>query len=236
LPTLQTVLLVGPILLFSMVAHEIAHGYVALRQGDRTALDAGRLSWNPARHIDPVLTILLPLLMLAGTSALGHGMVIGGARPVPVNPANYAHPRRGDILVSLAGVGANLLVALGCVLLIALIGAVGRATTGLATTLGILQAMFAVGLWINGALIAFNLLPIPPLDGSQVVKHLLPRRLAIGYMRFGRFGILALFAIMFAWPRGLELWLAPAEWAADRSLDVLGAHGLMLPTTKPWLQ
>ena len=236
MPTLQTVLLVGPILLFSMVAHEIAHGYVALQQGDRTALDAGRLSWNPLRHIDPLLTILLPLLMLAGTSILGRGFVIGGAKPVPVDPRNYRHFRRGDILVSLAGVAANLVVAAACVLLMVLTGVAGRDGSALAASLGVLQVMFGLGIWINLGLIAFNLLPIPPLDGSQVLKHLLPRSLAVRYVRFGRFGIVALFAMMLAWPQGLDLWLSPVAWTMDTSLHALDVRGLELPMAKAWLQ
>lgn len=220
-----------------MVAHEIAHGYVALRQGDRTALDAGRLSWNPVRHIDPILTILLPLLMLWGSSAIGRGgFVIGGAKPVPVVPANFRNPRRGDLLVSLAGVTANLLVAIGCVVLIALTGLVGQAADGLSATLGILQAMFAYGIWINAGLIAFNLLPVPPLDGSHVITHVLPRRLALGYARFGRYGLFLLFGMMVFWPRGLELWLTPTQWAAGSSLVALKQRGLVLPTTTSWLQ
>lgn len=219
-----------------MVAHEIAHGYVALRQGDRTALEAGRLSWNPIRHIDPILTLLLPLLMLVGSSTIGRGFVIGGAKPVPVNAANYRNPRQGDILVSLAGVAANLAVAVACVLLIALAGMVGHAAEGMTTTLGILQAMFILGIWVNAGLIAFNLLPIPPLDGSHVVMHLLPRPLAARYVRFGRFGILLLIFAMIAWPRGLELWLTPTQRAASASIEALVTRGLVLPTAAPWLQ
>jgi Zn-dependent protease len=237
LPTLQTVLLVGPILLFSMVAHEIAHGYVALKQGDRTALEAGRLSWNPIRHIDPILTILLPLLMLWGSSAIGRGgFVIGGAKPVPVIAANFRNPRRGDLLVSLAGVAANLLVGVACVALIALLGVLRPHVGTLARSSDILQAMCAYGVWVNAGLIAFNLLPVPPLDGSHVVTHLLPRPLALRYVQFGRFGLLALFAIMFFWPRGLELWLTPTQWAAGSSLVMLSQEGLFLPSAKAWLQ
>lgn len=220
-----------------MVAHEIAHGYVALRQGDRTALDAGRLSWNPIRHIDPVLTILLPLLMLWGSSAIGRGgFVIGGAKPVPVVAANFRNPRRGDLFVSLAGVTANLLVAIACVVLIAALGAVRLHVDALGRSLDILQAMFAYGVWVNAGLIAFNLLPVPPLDGSHVMMHLLPRPLARRYVQFGRFGLLVLFAMMFFWPRGLELWLTPTQWAAGSSLVTLSNHGLFLPAAKAWLQ
>src|SRR3954465_16031186 len=104
--TLQTVLFVAPVLLFSVIAHEYAHGYAALKQGDQTALQAGRLTWNPLKHIDPVLTIIMPLLMY-----WAWGMFLGGAKPVPVDPRNYRNLRRGDIIVSLAGVATNFVLA-----------------------------------------------------------------------------------------------------------------------------
>jgi Zn-dependent protease len=237
LHTFQTILLVAPVLLFSVIAHEIAHGYAALRQGDSTALDAGRLTWNPARHIDLYLTILLPLIMLTGSwIAGGGGPVIGGAKPVPVDPRNYRHPRRGDIIVSLAGVATNLLVALLCALLIVLVGLVGRTADGLLETLGILQAMFIIGILLNMGLIAFNLLPIPPLDGSHVMKYLLPRPLAIQYVRFGRYGMLVLIFLLAFWQRGIDLWLAPAQWASGTMLEVLMRAGVVLPTAMQWLR
>ena len=202
LHTLQTILLVGPVLLFSVIAHEIAHGYVALLQGDRTALDAGRLSWNPVKHIDPFMTILLPLLMILGSMAAGGpAVVLGGAKPVPVDPRNYRHLRRGDILVSLAG---------------------------------ILQAMFVYGILLNTVLIAFNLLPIPPLDGSHVVKYLLPRQLATHYVRFGRYGIVVLILLLSFGQRALDLWLTPAFDGAERALALVGAS--ILPTAAQWLK
>src|SRR5258708_23337673 len=114
LHTLQTILLVAPVLLFSVIAHEIAHGYAALRQGDRTALEAGRLSWNPLKHIDPYLTILLPLIMLTGSTLAGRSVVFGGAKPVPVGPRNYKNLRRGDIIGSLAGVAPNPFIPADC--------------------------------------------------------------------------------------------------------------------------
>ena len=102
-------------LLFSVIAHEIAHGYAALRQGDHTALEAGRLSWNPVKHIDPFMTILLPLMMLVGSMAVGRTpIVFGGAKPVPVDPRNYRTSARGDIIVSLAGVATNLRRSRSC--------------------------------------------------------------------------------------------------------------------------
>ena len=102
----QTFILVAPILLFSVVAHEYAHGYAALLQGDPTAQSLGRLTWNPIKHIDPFLTILMPLVMF-----MTLGVAFGGAKPVPVDPRNYRNYRRGDSIVSLAGIAANLALA-----------------------------------------------------------------------------------------------------------------------------
>src|SRR5262249_48644604 len=105
-PTLpyQDLLFFVPVLLFSVIAHEIAHGYAALKQGDTTALMLGRLTWNPIKHIDPFMTILLPALLFYSS---GGRVMLGGAKPVPVNPGNYRNRVRGDIIVSLAGVFVN---------------------------------------------------------------------------------------------------------------------------------
>ncbi|HXV86854.1 MAG TPA: site-2 protease family protein, partial [Gemmatimonadales bacterium] len=105
---MQEALLALPVLLFSMVAHEYAHGYAALRQGDTTAYMLGRLTFNPLKHIDPFMTVLLPLMLWFGS---GGRMVFGGAKPVPVNPRNYRQYKRGDIIVSLAGIATNLVLA-----------------------------------------------------------------------------------------------------------------------------
>ena len=235
LQTLQTILLVAPVLLFSVIAHEIAHGYAALRQGDRTALDAGRLSWNPVRHIDLFFTILLPLIMLTGSLlAGGRGIVLGGAKPVPVDPGNYRNVRRGDIIVSLAGVATNFVIAIACALLIVATGLLGRAALPLETTLGILQAMFVLGIQINAVLIAFNLLPIPPLDGSHVMKYLLPRPLAIRYVQFGRYGILVLVLLLSFGERVLQAWLRPALVFFDHTMQLVSAY--VLPATMQWLR
>jgi len=234
LQILQTILLYGPVLLFSVIAHEIAHGLAALRQGDRTALDAGRLSWNPVRHIDPFLTILLPFITITGSIAEGgQGMIFGGAKPVPVNPANYRHLRRGDIIVSLAGVATNALIAIVCVLLIPVTGVIGNAVPALGGTLGILQAMFVIGVLMNAVLIGFNLLPIPPLDGSHVFKYLLPRPLAVRYVEFGRFGLLALIALLAWGDRLLGQWMYPFMWAQSTALSLVA--GWILPSTQQWL-
>jgi Zn-dependent protease len=235
LQTFQKILLFAPVLLFSVIAHEIAHGYAALKQGDRTALDAGRLSWNPLRHIDFFLTILLPILTFTGSSAMGgQPMMFGGAKPVPVDPRNYRHIRRGDIIVSLAGVATNALIAIACVALIAATGALGHAIPALAETLGIVQAMLFIGVFMNAVLIAFNLLPIPPLDGSHVFKYLLPRRLAEAYVRFGRFGLLALILLLQFGDGALRMWMAPVYGASVAGIAAV--QQFMLPTTEQWLQ
>ena len=234
LHTLQTILLVAPILLFSVIAHEIAHGYAALRQGDRTALEAGRLSWNPLKHIDPYLTIILPLLMLSGSSLAGRPMVFGGAKPVPVDPRNYRHIRRGDIIVSLAGVATNLIIALVCAALIALTGLIARSLPAMEQTVGILQGMFWTGVVLNFSLILFNLLPIPPLDGSHVMKYLLPPSWSLRYVQFGRMGVAVLIVMMYLAPGLLNMWLSPALIAATKTIRAL--EGTILQSTGQWLQ
>ena len=232
--TLQQFLLIAPILLFSVIAHEIAHGWAALRQGDRTALDAGRLTWNPKPHIDPFFTILLPIMTIAGSVAAGgRPMVFGGARPVPVDPRNYRNPRLGDIIVSLAGVATNAVIAVACVALLALAGLLGRAVPALLTTLGVVQAMCLNGVLINVLLIAFNLLPIPPLDGSHVFKYLLPRPLAVQYVRLARYGLLVLIALLWWGERVLNAWMNPFFAVADQLLAL--AQPLFLTTMRQWV-
>ena len=200
-----------------MVAHEYAHGYAALRQGDETAFKLGRLTWNPVKHIDPFMTVLLPLMTFIGS---GGGFIFGGAKPVPVDPRKYAHYRRGDIIVSLAGVAVNLVLAVLCALLIVPLGMLGQALPSAATTIGILQRMLSFGILFNLILVLFNLLPIPPLDGSHVVKHLLPPRLSASYERVGRYGMIIL--ILLLTPIGrpvLDWWMSPlgiAYGAASR--------------------
>lgn len=223
-----------PVLLFSVIAHEIAHGYAALKQGDTTALDAGRLTWNPIKHIDPFFTILLPLMMLTGSSIIGRSVVFGGAKPVPVDPRNFRNLRRGDIIVSLAGVFVNLLIALGCAIAIVVVGLGGQAIPALAVSIGILQTMLAIGVILNFGLISFNLLPIPPLDGSHVMKYLLPRPLAVRYVQYGRYGILILIALLLVGQKVLAAWFTPAGMAIDKILDVTSRF--MMPWALEYLK
>ncbi|HVH38731.1 MAG TPA: site-2 protease family protein [Gemmatimonadaceae bacterium] len=200
----QTFLLVAPILLFSVVAHEYAHGYAALKQGDTTAQSLGRLTWNPLKHIDPFLTVILPLVMF-----LSIGVAFGGAKPVPVDPRNYRDYRRGDIIVSLAGVTVNFILAVLLTLGVIALGLLGRGVPPIAHSLSLVQVMFAYGITINLLLFVFNLIPIPPLDGSHVVKHMLPPAWAVRYERLAGAGFLLLILLVTVGRGALSALLAP---------------------------
>jgi len=198
-----------PMLVFAMVAHEYAHGAAALSQGDDTALMLGRLTLNPVPHIDPWMSLILPGLLFWST---GGKFVLGGAKPVPVTPRKYRNYRRGDIIVSAAGVVTNLGLALVCALLFALLGLIAGGAPASAPVLDTAQRMLMWGIWLNVLLCFFNLIPIPPLDGSHIVYHLLPARAGAAYRSINRFGILPLLAIVFFFPRLLSVLLTPA-WA-----------------------
>src|SRR5690606_2940061 len=174
-----------------MVAHEYAHGYAALTQGDDTALKLGRLTWNPLRHIDPFMTVLLPIMtFFAG------GFIFGGAKPVPVVPRNFRNYKRGDIIVSLAGVAANAALVVAFTLLMIPVGMLGQSIAGLTGAAAITQQMLRWGIFFNLILIFFNLLPIPPLDGSHVFKYLLPTGWRAAYQQVGRYGLLILVLLL----------------------------------------
>jgi len=223
----QTFLLIVPVLLFSVVAHEVAHGYAALKQGDDTALMLGRLTFNPLKHIDPFMTILFPLFMF-----FAHGPILGGAKPVPVNPRKYRKFKRGDIIVSLAGIVTNIALAIICTILIVLIGLIPLAPST-AETQALLQAMMGWGVFLNLGLAAFNLLPIPPLDGSHVVKYILPPGWALGYQRIGFFGIIILLFLLRT-PL-LGWWLYPADLLTNGAFNLAQATSTLFPhVLAPW--
>jgi len=229
--TLQNILFVAPVLLFSVIAHEYAHGYAALKQGDPTAQQLGRLTWNPVKHIDPFLTIIMPLMMGLMSN---WRIMLGGAKPVPVNPANYRNYKRGDIIVSLAGVFVNLLIAVGCTGVIALLGFAGRSVAAIHDTVAILQVMMIYGVLINLGLIAFNLIPIPPLDGSHVMKYLLPPAWSLKYQEMGRYGLLILI-VMLSFGRGLlDMWMKPAYLVSGFLLA--SVEPLVLPKALEWFR
>jgi Zn-dependent protease len=166
LPYILEAALMAIVLLFSVIVHEVAHGYVALLNGDPTAKMLGRITLNPAPHIDPVGTIILPLLLLI-THA---GIIFGWAKPVPVNPLNYRNYKWGEFAVSAAGPMSNLALAL----LFSFLVRLGFENPGL-------MQMAYFGVSINIFLALFNLIPIPPLDGSHILSLLLPRDLARMY-------------------------------------------------------
>jgi Zn-dependent protease len=210
-----------------MVAHEYAHAEAAYRQGDDTAYMLGRLTMNPLKHIDPFLTILLPAFLLWQS----HGaFAFGGAKPVPVNPRNYRNYVRGDIIVSLAGIATNLGLFVVFGVLFAAFGSLGAAVPGLNGTLRILQTMAHTGMWLNLVLAFFNLIPIPPLDGSHVFYHLLPPEAGLKYRRIAALGFLPIMALTYFVPGVIGVFLWPAAQIMDLGMSLVGS--LALPGVK----
>jgi Zn-dependent protease len=204
-------------LVFAIVLHEIAHGWVANAFGDPTARRKGRLSLNPLRHVDPVGTIALPLLL-----AVAGAPVFGWAKPVPVVARRMRNPRLHMMLVALAGPGMNLLLAVAAALLLAaLLLHEGSSLAWLFLLLNL--ANFVA---INIFLAVFNLLPMPPFDGGHVVEGLLPRPAAKQYAKLGRYGFPLLFVLLFLLPQAF-----PGANIVDRVVrpPVAWLTGAMLP-------
>ncbi len=181
-----------PILIFSVVCHEVAHAWVARREGDNTAYMLGRITLNPLPHLDPVGSVLVPGLL----ALTGSGILFGWARPVPVNPRNYRDYRGGDIRVSLAGIAVNLILAVLFALLLIPLVLLVQQLPALAPSVGLVLKMFQYGVLINLVLALFNLIPLPPLDGSHVLYHLLPPGLGMRYRELQRFGMLPVIAFI----------------------------------------
>ncbi len=173
-----------PALLIGVIFHEVAHGYVAYLQGDDTAKRAGRLTLNPLPHLDPFGSFLMPLLIYFGS---GGRFMFGSAKPVPVNPMYFRNGRRGLFWVGLAGPATNITIAV-------LAGAISRPIWGMMPSF--LQLLVVYIVEINLILAIFNLIPVPPLDGSRIVEAYLPTRYLIGYKSIERYGILIIFAFL----------------------------------------
>lgn len=180
-------------LTFAIVFHEVAHGLVARAFGDTTASERGRLSLNPIRHIDPVGTIILPMLL-----ALASAPIFGWAKPVPVVAARMRNPRWNMVLVALAGPAMNLLLALTATIIFGGILRVTGFDGGIA--MQFLVENLRNFLVINVMLAVFNLLPLPPFDGGHVVQGLLPRPLAMRYARLAKFGMIIPLVLFVALP------------------------------------
>lgn len=208
-------------LVLAIVLHEVAHGLVANALGDPTARDAGRLSLDPARHIDPVGTVILPLIMV-----IAHAPVFGWAKPVPINPSRLRNPRWGGLLVTAAGPGTNLLLAL-------------LASAGMAAMLGwthgegfwrafLLANLFNFVL-VNLFLGVFNLIPVPPFDGGNIVAALLPPPLGARWRALGRYGLLIMLLLLVVLPSlvpGLNIlgWIVgpPVAWLLSHLRALFG--------------
>ncbi|GMR12037.1 MAG: site-2 protease family protein [Gemmatimonadota bacterium] len=187
-------LILLPVLLFSVVVHEVAHAWVALREGDDTAQNLGRITLNPVSHLDVVGSVVVPLLLYYTT-----GVVFGWAKPVPIDPRKFRTPRASDIKVSLAGIASNILLAVGFTVLYVALGKLQVVLDG-SVVVGVVLRMCFFGVFINLLLALFNLLPIPPLDGSHVMFHMLPEGMRLRYRKLGGYGILVLVGIMILAP------------------------------------
>lgn len=196
-----------PILLFSVVIHELSHGYMALRLGDPTAKRMGRLTMNPIPHIDLVGSIVVPLfsLLVAGR------VFIAWAKPVPVNPLNFSNYRRDDILVSVIGPLSNVALAFACTIIVILLSLASQFISALSLPVAdemmlFLMKMFYGGIFLNIVLAVFNMLPIPPLDGSHVVASLLPPEIGERYRGIGFLGIFAILLLLSYQPFSMVFW------------------------------
>jgi Zn-dependent protease len=182
------------ILIFSIVIHEVSHGAVANYLGDPTAKYAGRLTLNPLKHLDPIGSVIVPIFLVLMANLTGGGIIFGWAKPVPINPYNFRDQKYGEAKVSLAGPGANLVIAL-------IFGLTLRFLPIVSAFPG-LYLMFSYIVYINILLAVFNLLPIPPLDGSHILFTFLPLKaesIKVFLNQFGFFILLFIIFFFFHW-------------------------------------
>jgi Zn-dependent protease len=187
--TLTLAILLIPSLIIAIVFHEVAHGLAALKLGDTTAKDLNRLSLNPIRHVDPIGTLLVP-----GGLALAGAPVFGWAKPVPVKKNRLTNPRYGMMAVAAAGPGSNFIMALVGAVILGVVGASGAIAPDTEPSL-IVQGLFYF-IMINTFLGIFNLLPIPPFDGSHILEGVLPRSIAPHFAKLRNLGMLLFFGLV----------------------------------------
>lgn len=203
---------IAAVVIPSITSHEAMHGFAADRLGDPTAREQGRLTLNPLAHVDPFFTILLPAFLLLS----GSGVIFGGAKPVQVNVGRLRNPRRDWALVGAAGPLTNVALALGLSALLALLVHGGMATPESQAT-----EILSVGIFVNALLAVFNLVPIPPLDGSRVLQLFLSGPTLAAYQHLERYGLILIVALIFFFP--------PAEAFVSGAV-----HDLTLAVTLPF--
>jgi Zn-dependent protease len=207
---IQTVLIFALPVLFAITIHEAAHGYVARHFGDNTAAALGRVTLNPFKHIDPVGTILMPLMLYFAT----HGaFLFGYAKPVPVNFGRLRHPKRDSVWVALAGPLSNFVQAIVWAVVFTVL-------VGFGLTERFFLEMAKAGVLVNLVMWAFNLFPLPPLDGGRVLTGLLPPRQAIAFSRIEPWGFFIVMALVVAGVVS-TFWLRPLISVGYRILDLL---------------
>lgn len=197
---LVRLLIVIPIVLVSLTVHEFAHGYVSLKCGDPTARNYGRLTLNPLKHLDPVGALCM---LLFG---------FGWAKPVPINTRYYKKPRLDTALVSLAGPVSNVLLAFLCCIIYNCLRLIPYPTSSETAfnVLYVVQLLFYMGAYMNVYLGVFNLLPIPPLDGSKILYSFLPPKAYFTLLRYERYGMIVLLALLW-----FGIFDVPLQWLAD---------------------
>ncbi len=207
---IQTVAIYAIPVLFAITVHEAAHGYAARHFGDNTAAMMGRITLNPVKHIDPVGTIAMPLLLYFATSG---AFLFGYAKPVPVNFGRLRNPKRDMVWVALAGPGANLAQAIGWTLGLYLMFAVGLDER-------FFLDMCRAGVLVNLVMFAFNLFPLPPLDGGRILVGLLPYRQAELVSRLEPWGFFIVMALVISGVVG-NLWLRPLMSLTNSAIELL---------------
>ncbi len=216
LSLVQKIIVFSLPVIFAITLHEAAHGYAAKYFGDLTAYQAGRISLNPLRHIDPVGTLLVPGIILLTSSIFGGGFILfGWAKPVPVNFGRLRRPKQDMLWVALAGPLANLAMALFWAIAIKL-------GTSMQNSLGEpLMLMGVAGVFINAVLMALNLLPLPPLDGGRIAVSLLPHPYAYKFSRIEPYGMIILIVLMFTHILGIVMWPL-VELAMSSTVTLVG--------------